>query len=57
MMTHLVHRKHPDPISSHVLDTTAGVPGRDIAVTLFRRDHVIGKDDGSDAVWTRLSSR
>ncbi|TRY67374.1 hypothetical protein TCAL_12091 [Tigriopus californicus] len=33
----------PDPISSHVLDTSAGVPGRDIPISLWKLNQQDGK--------------
>ena len=42
-------RTHPDPVSSHILDTALGVPARGVLVTMFAME--------SQQVWTKLQSR
>ena len=46
-----VTRSHPDPVSSHILDTSTGVPASGVMVTMWRMG---GTDTG---VWTKLQSR
>merc|ERR1712029_1056318 len=43
-------RSHPDPVSSHILDTSVGSPARGVMVTMFRMG-------GTDQVWTKLQAR
>lgn len=43
-------RSHPDPVSSHILDTTLGRPAVGVSITMSR----LG---GVNQVWTRLASR
>ena len=42
-------RSHPDPISSHVLDTTLGLPARNLTMTLYQMKN--------DQAWTKLQDR
>ena len=42
-------RSHPDPVSSHVLDTSLGVPAKGIRITMFAM--------GGEHAWTELQSR
>jgi len=42
-------RSHPDPVSSHILDTSVGLPARGVAVTMYRM--------GGEQIWTKLQSR
>ena len=42
-------RSHPDPVSSHVLDTTLGLPARNLTLTLYTME--------DDQVWTKLQHR
>merc|ERR1719412_1106290 len=42
-------RTHADPVSSHILDTSLGVPARGVLVTMFAM--------GGQQVWTKLQSR
>merc|ERR1712098_781009 len=42
-------RSHPDPVSSHVLDTSRGLPARGVRATMYRM--------GGEQVWTKLQSR
>merc|ERR1719495_1759380 len=39
-------RSHPDPVSSHVLDTTLGLPARNLTLTLYHME--------DDQGWTKL---
>ena len=43
-------RSHPDPVSSHILDTTLGKPAANVAITMSR----LG---GVNQVWTKVASR
>jgi len=42
-------RSHPDPVSSHILDTSVGLPARGVLVSMYRM--------GGEQVWTKLQSR
>ena len=42
-------RSHPDPVSSHILDTSVGLPARGVLVTMFAM--------GGQQAWTKLQSR
>ena len=42
-------RSHPDPVSSHILDTSLGLPARGVLVTMFAM--------GGEQAWTKLQSR
>jgi len=42
-------RSHPDPVSSHILDTSVGLPARGVMVSMYRM--------GGEQVWTKLQSR
>ena len=42
-------RSHPDPVSSHILDTSLGMPARGVKVTMYAM--------GGQTVWTKLQSR
>lgn len=42
-------RSHPDPVSSHILDTSRGLPARGVRATMYRM--------GGEQVWTKLQSR
>jgi len=42
-------RSHPDPVSSHILDTALGVPARGVLVTMYAM--------GGQQAWTKLQSR
>merc|ERR1711951_20990 len=44
-----VTRSHPDPVSSHILDTSRGLPARGVMATMYRM--------GGEQVWTKLQSR
>jgi len=44
-----VTRSHPDPVSSHILDTSRGLPARGVRATMYRM--------GGEQVWTKLQSR
>merc|ERR1712117_76373 len=44
-----VTRSHPDPVSSHILDTSLGLPARGVMVTMFRM--------GGEQAWTKLQAR
>jgi len=43
-------RSHPDPVSSHILDTTAGRPAAGVAITMSRMG-------GVNQAWTKVASR
>lgn len=42
-------RSHPDPVSSHILDTASGRPAAGVTVTMYRM--------GGETAWTKLMSR
>jgi len=42
-------RSHPDPVSSHILDTSVGLPAKGVLVSMYRM--------GGEQVWTKLQSR
>ena len=42
-------RSHPDPVSSHILDTSLGLPAKGVSVSLYRM--------GGDQTWNKLQSR
>jgi len=44
-----VTRSHPDPVSSHILDTSLGRPAAGVMVTMYRM--------GGEQVWTKLMAR
>lgn len=44
-----VSRSHPDPVSSHILDTSLGLPASGVMVTMYRM--------GGEQVWTKLMAR
>lgn len=43
-------RSHADPVSSHILDTTAGRPAAGVAITMSRMG-------GVNQAWTKVASR
>jgi 5-hydroxyisourate hydrolase len=43
------NRSHPDPVSSHILDTTLGRPATGVAVTM-------SKLGGVNQMWTKLAT-
>merc|ERR1719273_1592222 len=45
-------KSHPDPVSSHILDTTLGKPAAGVVLTFSRQE---GGSNGSR--WTEISSR
>lgn len=42
-------RSHPDPVSSHILDTSVGLPAQGVTVSMYRM--------GGEQAWTKLQSR
>ena len=46
------NRSHPDPISSHVLDTKSGLPAKGVTATLF-----VKKDIRDESSWQKVSRR
>ena len=44
-----VSRSHPDPVSSHILDTSLGRPAAGVMVTMYRM--------GGEQAWTKLMAR
>jgi len=42
-------RSHPDPVSSHILDTSVGLPAKGVLVSMYRM--------GGEQVWNKLQSR
>jgi len=42
-------RSHPDPVSSHILDTSVGLPAKGVSVSMYRM--------GGEQAWTKLQSR
>jgi len=45
-----VTRTHPDPVSSHILDTSLGLPAANVAVSMWRMG-------GVGSVWSKLSQK
>ena len=43
---------HPDPLSSHVLDTTSGLPATGVTATLF-----VKRDVRDDTSWQKVATR
>ena len=43
--------RHPDPVSSHVLDTSGGYPAKNIRITMFKGVDSCGK------TWIELASK
>ena len=50
-MTH-PNPSHPDPISSHVLDTKSGMPAKGVTATLF-----VKRDMRDENSWQKVSTR
>jgi 5-hydroxyisourate hydrolase-like protein (transthyretin family) len=48
-MQNAAGRSHPDPVSTHILDTARGVPAADVAVVMFRM--------GGDLSWMKINSK
>ncbi len=42
-------RSHPDPVSTHILDTAHGQPARDVPVAMFRM--------GGDLSWMKINTK
>jgi hypothetical protein len=52
---------HPDPVSSHVLDTTTGLPANGVEITMYRQnmkeDGGGGGGGGTGDTWEKVESR
>jgi len=42
-------RTHPDPVSSHILDTSVGLPAKGVMISMYKM--------GGEQAWTKLQSR
>jgi 5-hydroxyisourate hydrolase-like protein (transthyretin family) len=42
-------RSHPDPVSTHILDTSLGQPATNVPVSMFRM--------GGDLSWMKINTK
>lgn len=55
MLNVSISRTHPDPLSTHILDTTTGLPAREVEVSLFRMGGAGG--GGPNSSWMQINTK
>ena len=55
MLNVSIARTHPDPLSTHILDTTTGLPAREVEVSLFRMGGAGG--GGPNSSWMQINTK
>jgi len=55
MLNVSITRTHPDPLSTHILDTTTGLPAREVEVSLFRMGGAGG--GGPNSSWMQINTK
>jgi len=59
-LSNAVQRSHPDPVSTHILDTALGVPAASVEVSMFRMGGGGSATDSSCAnstSWMKINSK